>query len=254
MKNKVSIILVLIITTLSLIACGKEQATGLEVVPETNTEVVSEVEEVKEVKEVSLLEEQSYRVDIVSQNNTTSYKKTVSGSEYSYTLSDVNLLLGQSQAYCNGTDLYVYTNVSPTGASIDEYVWIRNGANPFEQIENDIFNLFVPSNMTETTDLASLRFNWDENFIDDMPYLKSLGYESVEMVADIGWYEFRLKDGEMNTDYLRISVEGQSFFGGDSSIIVPEITDCKEVTDFEALPEQSSNGTVGWFVDELQRY
>lgn len=242
MRKKLLATVLLLTMALSLTACDKEQATGLEVVPEFgNTETVSEVEE---VKEVSLLEGQSYRVEIMSQNNTTSYKKTVSGSEYSYTLSDVNLLLGQSQAYCNGTDLYVYTNVSPTGASLDEYVWIRNGANPFEQIENDIFNLFVPSNMTATTDLANLEFT-DEDFIDDMPYLKSLGYESVEMVAQVGRYEFRLKDGEMNTDCLRISVEGQSFFGSNPPIVVPDITDCKEVTDFNSSAEQlSGNGVI----------
>ncbi len=242
MRKKLLATVLLLTMALSLTACGKEQATGLEVVPEFgNTETVSE----EEVKEVSLLEGQSYRVDIVSQNNTTSYKKTVSGSEYSYTLSDVNLLLGQSQAYCNGSDLYVYTNVSPTtGTTLDEYVWIRNGENPFEKIEDDVLNLFVPSNMSESTDLTSLKFT-DENFIDDMCYLKSLGYESVELFSNVGCYEFRLKDGEMNTDYLRISVEGQSFFGSNPPIVVPDITDCKEVTDFNSSAEQlSGNGVI----------
>lgn len=240
MKNKVSIILVLIITTLSLTACGKEQATGLEVVPEFgNTETVSEVEE---VKEVSLLEGQSYRVSLnmksgASIDTSVNYTKAVSGNEYSYTLGYANALLGQSQAYCNGTDLYVYTNVSPTGASLDEYIWIRNGANPFEQIENDIFSAIVQSNidklMADGIDAV--------DFIDYMPYLKSLGYEEIILTSlneELTSFSFDLGGMQTGGAILQIFIEN-------TSVVVPDITDCKEVTDFNSSAEQlSGNGVI----------
>lgn len=249
MKRKVFMVILVLIMGLSIVGCAKgseenntlntseiiEESEEESTKTEMETSVTDDSEDTSEEKstEESILEGQTYSYQIMMtprnvapEDISAYYLKIVSGDEYTYKMSRPD----KTQVYFDGTNQYVYTNASPYSENSEEYVWVMNADNPFEAMENDIYGAMTQSNFD--------KFAEDEeyNFIEFMPYIKSLGYEKVLLCGTSPEYEWVRFDLYYNSsdEYASYTLDISS--GSETAgyqIEVPEITEYTEAKDFE---------------------